>query len=699
MHSLNIKRYHDSIIIIQYIAAGSAISRSSERLLGIYRNSSVKNTSTLLLSSDADTLFVGTQNALLSLDVSQPDSITLKDELEWTASPENMKTCAVASKADCGNFISFLQFFNSTHLYVCGTNAYKPQAIIIPASSLSASRDPKDAKNCCPSSSTQRNTATIVEPEFISSTHVASEGKILLFFTEVGDLTGDSFLDRFIVSRVAQVCTDDNGGSLILQKRWTSFAKSQLVCQQGQELQFNKLQDIVKLSPMDNESPDNTLFYGVFTSQWAVASALSAVCAFSLTDIKAAFSGDYKTFDLNGNQWIRQPNVDGKIGKCGLFNDNDPVLNIVKKSFLTEKVVRPVGKKLILSSTEERYSRLSVQRTQAANGRSYTILYLLTESGFLHKVVLLAKGPHIIEEIQIFKQPQTVKNILLSTSKGVLFIGSSEGVFRVPVSNCSAYPNCADCVLARDPFCAWDSETRTCTTVSGIGSNLRQDVENGNVNEQCTEFKNTVTTVGRPAQLNENVVLPCHSRSRLAEVTWRFSNNSIVPHFPYMQQADGSLVFTATPKTENTYRCMSDELGFKQTIASFAVTLPIRPRSFPPPSHQQPELIPDDYTTESDESEPTKEEKKNGEKIPRTNHRSNSNMKTAGKDAVCIAQKSYYPEMVAFCLLFVICLFVFIAFVVLWRHNMRCNKTVPQKQAKDTESDNIWQAELEEKNS
>ncbi|XP_016137421.1 semaphorin-4A [Sinocyclocheilus grahami] len=733
---------------------------SSERLLGIYHSSTVKNTNTLLLSTDADTLFVGAQDALLSLDVSQSDSITLKDKLEWAASPQNMKTCTVASRTDCGNFISILQFFNSTHLYVCGTNAYKPQALIIPASSLSASRDTKDAKNCCPSSSTQRNTATIVdeelytatkvgyfgdkvisrchsrgtrnnlelqnvpkllqEPEFISSTLVASEGKILLFFTEVGDLTGDLFLNSFIVSRVAQVCTDDNGGSLTLQKRWTSFAKSQLVCQQGDKLQFNKLQDIVKLSPTNEESPDNTLFYGVFTSQWAASSGLSAVCAFSLTDIKAAFSGDYKTFDLNGNYWTRQPNVDSKLGKCGLFNDNDRVLNIVKKSFLTEKAVRPVGKKLIFSSKEERYRRLAVQRTQAANGHSYTILYLLTESGFLHKVVLLAKGPHIIEEIQIFKQSQTVKNILLSTSKGVLFIGSSEGVFRVPVSNCSAYPNCAECVLARDPFCGWDSETRACATVSRMGSNLRQDVESGNVNEQCTELNNTAATVTRIAQLNYIVVLPCHSRSRLAEVTWRFSNNSIVPQFPYRQWADGSLVFIVTPETVNTYHCMSEELGFKQTIAAFAVTLPVIPRSFPPPSHQQPDItldsdegtktepIPDYYTTiEFDESEPTKGEKmdafitpdKTSEKKARTNHQSTKTMNTAGKDAVCIAQKSYYTEMVAFCFLFVICLFVFIAFVVLWRHSMRCNKTTPQKQPKDTESDNIWQTELEEKKS
>ncbi|CAM4704000.1 unnamed protein product [Leuciscus chuanchicus] len=742
---------------------------SSERLLGVYNSPTVKNTTTLLLSTDADTLFVGAQDALLSLDVSQPDNITFKDKLEWKASKQNLITCKWASKTDCGNFISILQFFNSTHLFACGTNAYGPQGIIIPADSLNASRDTKDAKNCCPYSSTQRNTATIVDeelytatkvgffgnkqvisrcnsrgtrnnlelesvpkllqdPVFISSTQVASEGKILLFFTEVGDLTGDSFVNSFTVSRVAQVCTDDNGGSRVLQKRWTSFAKAQLVCQQGEELQFNKLQDIVKLSPTDNESPDSTLFYGVFTSQWSVSSGLSAVCAFRLADIKASFSGDYKTFDLGGNHWSRYPNTDGKLGTCGLFNDTDRVLSIVKTSFLAEKAVRSVGKKLLLSSTEERYSRLAVQRTQAANGQSYTILFLLTESGFLHKVVLLAKGPHIIEEIQTFKQPQTVKNILLSKRKGVLFIGSSEGVFRVPVSNCSAYPNCAECVLARDPFCGWDSKTRACVTVTGMDSNLQQDVENGNVNKLCKDFKNTAATETRIAQFNEIVVLPCQSRSRLAEVTWRFLNNSAVPQFPYLQRADGSLVFLVTPETVNTYHCMSKEMGFEQIIAAFAVILPIIPRSLPPPSHQEPDVtldsskdteiepIPDYYTTlefDESDSEPTTNEKTNafmtpdrsGDKQAITNRASTVNMNTdhgVGKDTVCISQKSYYSEMVAFCLLFVICLFIFVAFLIMWRQSMRFNKTDPQKHPKDyrmtdSKSDYIGQTELKEK--
>lgn len=130
--------------------------------------------------------------------------------------------------------------------------------------------------------------------------------------------------------------------------------------------------------------------------------------------------------------------------QCGLFNDSDSMLNTVKKTFLTERSVRPMGEKLLLSSTEKLYSRLAVQKVQATNRKKYTVLYLLTgnsfyslcichfgmlnygltvvlllslESGFLHKVVLVDEGPHIIEEIQIFKQPQTVKNLILSTSK------------------------------------------------------------------------------------------------------------------------------------------------------------------------------------------------------------------------------------------------------------------------------------------
>lgn len=45
------------------------------------------------------------------------------------------------------------------------------------------------------------------------------------------------------------------------------------------------------------------------------------------------------------------------------------------------------------------------------------IFFLVSESGYLQKVVLLQRGPHIIEEVQVFEQPQPVKSLKLSILK------------------------------------------------------------------------------------------------------------------------------------------------------------------------------------------------------------------------------------------------------------------------------------------
>lgn len=37
-----------------------------------------------------------------------------------------------------------------------------------------------------------------------------------------------------------------------------------------------------------------------------------------------------------------------------------------------------------------------------------------------------------------------------------VYVGSSSGVVQLPLSTCHRYTSCFDCVLARDPFCAWD---------------------------------------------------------------------------------------------------------------------------------------------------------------------------------------------------------------------------------------------------
>lgn len=60
---------------------------------------------------------------------------------------------------------------------------------------------------------------------------------------------------------------DDLGGERVLQRRWTTFLKAQLLCSHPEDgFPFNVLQDMFVLTSADRWP--ETVFYGVFTSQW-----------------------------------------------------------------------------------------------------------------------------------------------------------------------------------------------------------------------------------------------------------------------------------------------------------------------------------------------------------------------------------------------------------------------------------------------
>lgn len=66
------------------------------------------------------------------------------------------------------------------------------------------------------------------------------------------------------------MCQSDVGGQRTLQRRWTTFAKAQLLCQADNELPYNVIQDMDTLPPAEGAPADDTLFYGIFNSQWSV---------------------------------------------------------------------------------------------------------------------------------------------------------------------------------------------------------------------------------------------------------------------------------------------------------------------------------------------------------------------------------------------------------------------------------------------
>lgn len=614
-----------SLIILISDCHGTAIPRitfpldSPGRPVSIFTPPDVYNSTTLLLSADEETLFVGARDALLSVSVSQRGGLILNRKLDWSPTERDLNDCSMKGKekTDCPNFVRVLQVLNSTHMYACGTFAFSPRCTYINSEqfSLVTGGKPEEGRGRCPYDPYQKNTAITVdgelytgtvadyrgnrpiisrhlsegghvdvklddtlgwleEPTFISSTFIPSEEKVYFFFSEIG--REYDFINKFTVSRIAQVCTSDIGGQRTLQRRWTTFTKAQLLCQAKGELPYNVLQDMITLQPPEGASEDDTLFYGIFSSQWSVNSGRSAVCAFSLRAIKVVFAGNYKYLNRDTLKWSTR--VQEKItnpGECGLHNASDNTLRFVKENFLADQSVLPVNQELTIVSPDHQYSNIAAQRVQGAGGKHYTVLYLLTETGYLHKAVLLDKGSHIIEEIQVFTKPQPVKNILLSVSKGLVLVGTSEGVTSVPVSNCSYYSSCAECVLARDPFCGWDPSLRACADINSAKGNLGQDVDGGNVSEVCKPRLRTFSQKNPASELvyvslNEVVRLHCPASSHLAQLHWERLNSQISPKI-YMQHEDGSLSFLATPSTLGQYLCQAKENGFTQTLYVYQV--------------------------------------------------------------------------------------------------------------------------------
>ncbi|XP_068189821.1 semaphorin-4A isoform X2 [Antennarius striatus] len=603
------------------------------RRVSRFTSPDVSNTTTLLLSDDEETLYVGARDAVLALDVSHKDAIILRGKLDWSPSEKDLEQCSMKGKkmSDCPNFIRVLQFLNSTHIYACGTFAFSPHCTSINSETLTMSLKLDEGRGRCPYDPYQRNTAIIVDgelytgtvadyrgnrpvisrhlsggvhvdlklddtlgwledPTFISSSFIADEEKIYFFFSEVG--REYDFVDKFIVSRVSQICMSDVGGQRTLQRRWTTFAKAQLLCQAENELPYNVLQDIDALPPAEGAPTDDTLFYGIFTSQWSVTSGRSAVCSFRQADIRSVFSGNYKVLNRDTLRWSTR--VQEKVanpGECGLHNASDNALRFVKDNFLTDRSVFPSGRGPTLVSADHTYTHLTVHRVHAPHSRAYTVLFLLTDSGFLHKAVLLPGGVHIVEELQVFEPPQPILSMKLSISKGLVYVGTSGGLVGVPAANCSFYWTCAQCVLARDPFCGWDPVSRACVGASSDHTHLGQDVDGGNVKEVCgvssmnrDRFCPSKRSSGELVwvSLNEVVRLQCSATSRLSRQTWERPNSRLSPDL-YLHLEDGGLSFVATPTTLGHYLCLSSEHGHEQTMAVYLVKQKSSPLAQTPP--------------------------------------------------------------------------------------------------------------------
>uniref|UniRef100_A0A8C6USZ4 Semaphorin 4G n=1 Tax=Neogobius melanostomus TaxID=47308 RepID=A0A8C6USZ4_9GOBI len=563
-------------------------------------------------------------------------------QIEWEASPEQKQQCLTKgkdNKTECFNHIRLLQRFNATHLYMCGTHAFRPLCAFIDEQTFKMSSPPEDGKDKCPYSPSTGYTGLIIDQQIYTATQyefrsfpdirrnspsptlktedaptrwlneadfvgsalvrestnslMGDDDKIYLFFTERTEEQTAAYSSSR-VARVARVCKGDRGGHRTLQKRWTSFLKARLVCSLREfDFHFNMLRSVFVLPAA---SPDRTLFFGIFGLEWKNVKA-SAVCRFSLSEVQEAFQGPYMETQDSGSKWKEYSGKipDPRPGTC--ITDSlrakdinvstslpDEVLDFVRRHPLMSQQVQPTDRRPLLFRRTTDYTQLAVQVAEAVDGQAYHVLYLGTDDGWLHKAVHVEGQLHIIEEQQLFEEPQPVSAVLLSTQQMSVYVSSPSGVLQLPLSYCQRYLSCYDCVFSRDPHCAWDGDN--CVDIWALTnrSSLIQDIQQGS--RGCENFHPDVAEKSRSVRVGDDVLLQCELASNLASSVWTQDGRDLQGYglsSGFRTGTDGLLIIDAKPDQTGLYACYAQENDIRVPIA----TSTGRPQA-PPPAPQLP---------------------------------------------------------------------------------------------------------------
>ncbi|XP_028300391.1 semaphorin-4E-like isoform X2 [Gouania willdenowi] len=537
---------------------------------------------------------------------------------------------------ECRNYIRTLHKVNDTTMYVCGTNAFNPTCdyMTFGNGQLRLERKLEEGKGKCPFDPFQRYSSLMVGNDLYSATSInflgsepvvlrssnltlrtefksswlsgpnfvymdfvgesfnspeGDDDKVYLFFSE--NALEYDFYRKVTVSRVARVCKGDMGGQRTLQRKWTSFLKARLDCSLPEPSLPPIVQDVFLLKHNDWAK---SVFYAVFTPQSSL-SQVSAVCAYSVSSIRDIFNeGKFKTpvaVETSHVKWVMYTgevpvprpgacinNAARKMGMNHSLDLPDKTLQFIRDRPLMDEAVRPLTGGPLLVKKGALLTRIVVDSVSALDGKKYSVMFIGTENNSILKAVNYDGEMFIIEEMQLFEKPVPISILRLSSSKGQLYAGSEFGAVQVAVSNCSRHKTCEDCILARDPYCAWENYSSQCLSVRSLSpsSNVAfQSLQDADV--AFCPLSDPVAAVNVTLAPDNNIQLPCQLHSNLAEARWRFSGRVLSSNSKYYIYSGGLLILRASESDTGLYICDSVEQvkgkEYNRTMAAYRLLL------------------------------------------------------------------------------------------------------------------------------
>uniref|UniRef100_UPI003AAA5A66 semaphorin-3aa isoform X3 n=1 Tax=Centroberyx gerrardi TaxID=166262 RepID=UPI003AAA5A66 len=424
------------------------------------------------------------------------------------------------------------------------------------------------------------------------------DDKIFLFFKENamdGEHTG-----KATIARIGQLCKNDQGGHRSLVNKWTTFLKARLMCSvpgaNGIDTHFDELQDVFLMSSKD---PKNPVIYAVFTTSSNIFKG-SAVCMYNMADIRRVFLGPYAHRDGPNYQWVP---FQGRVpyprpGTCpsktfGGFDSTkdlpDDVITFARGHPAMYNPVHPMGGRPIVVRTDVDYqfSQLVVDRVEAEDGQ-YDVMFIGTDMGTVLKVVTIPRESWhdleevVLEEMTVFREPTPITAMELSTKQQQLYLGSGLGVSQMPLHRCEVYGKaCAECCLARDPYCAWDGTECSRYFPTAKRRTRRQDIRNGDPLSQCSDLQHHDDMDGLGGSVedrsvygveNSSMFLECSPKSQRALIYWQLQRpnddrkHEIKLDDRVLRTEQGLLIRSLTQSDTGVYHCHAVEHGFIQPL-------------------------------------------------------------------------------------------------------------------------------------
>ncbi|CAL8325238.1 unnamed protein product [Gadus morhua 'NCC'] len=571
-----------------------------------------QNFTVLFLQDTKDVLYLGGTDFVLKIDV---DSNYVMETFQLNKSANE-----VCSQGPCRNVITVIEEFQDS-LFVCGTNGYKPQCWKLYSQVGNRSSEiveSYDGTGISPYVYTQNRLSLTVEGDLYAAAPLEYDGSSLQFRRKAGSRTNVWMYDNWVseptfvaaswvrrkedrenekiyiffreknsdsspeadpwVTRVARVCKVDEGGSKrFFQNTWTSFLKARLVCGYRKEsLYFNHLLDVYVLHA-DNWRDSRV--YALFTSSWNS----TAVCVYSMADIDDVFEkSNFKGYEGD----IPDP----RPGTCVKNSRGLPyaTLNVVKDhSEMSEWLHSSIHPLAPFYVSSYNYTKLAVDRVRAADQHTYNVLLLATDTGKIHKCLELGSDTFIISETHLSNH-SSVQSMILSSKKKKLIVSFAEEVFILDLPQCHHYnSSCAECVLSRDPYCAWTQNRCTSTIMGGIQNIIEQTtgVCTTAFDEPKTLDKNRQETV-RPTQavsraahvvpLGVPFYLSCPIDSYHATYVWKHVGGDTSS----CQQMGSQCLHLIPALKSGSYgrhQCFSQERGYTRLVAEYLLTMPPAP--------------------------------------------------------------------------------------------------------------------------